>query len=338
MAGNKAEQVIQLGKETTKGTAVAATAIWRGQGGQLQDDRTVTFVPEQVGYAVPTNRTYTGKLGGSLAMAATPATFEQLPYLFEASIIAETPAADGAGSGIIYDYVQGTVSVNSIRTYTLESGDNQQAEEMAYCFVTDWTLSAEAGDAVMMSANWIGREPAPTTITDLITAGPQTVETILAGKGSLYIDASSGTAGTTQVSDTLLGWSLNYTSGRQAKYTVDSGQLYFDFDYFDIDSFDAVLNLKYEHNASAVTEKAAWRAETARLIQLKVTGSTLTTSGTTYSVKTLILNMAGKYETFEALSDENGNSIVNCTFRVSYDETDDTVFEAIVVNQLAALV
>ena len=39
MAGAKVGSQIQLGRETTPGTAVAATTIWRGVGGNLKDER-----------------------------------------------------------------------------------------------------------------------------------------------------------------------------------------------------------------------------------------------------------------------------------------------------------
>lgn len=337
MAGGKWAQKIQLGGETTAGTAVAASALWRGEGGMLKDDREVVFVPEMVGKASPTTRTYIPKLAGSLSMAATPATFEQLPYILEAGIILETPAQDGAGSDYIYEYPVGYSSVNTIRTYTIETGDNQQAEEMEYSFVESFTLSGEAGSAVMMSADWIGRQVTNTTFTGAIAV--PTVEEILAGEGTFYIDAATGTAGSTAVTDTLLSWSLKVDTGRKPKYTVDSGQKYFDFEYFDRDSFDAELSVVYEHNATSVAEKTDWRNETAQKLVIKVEGSNVTTAGTDYSAKTLLIEMMGKYADFEELSDEDGNSVVNATYKLGWDEndTDYPALKITVVNELSSL-
>ena len=144
--GQKWAQKIQLGKETTPGTAVAATTVWRGVGGMLTDDREVVMVDEQIGIALPTTRNYIPMLSGSLSMAETPATFEQLPHILEAGVKAiGTGAADGVGTGKVYNYTMGTTAVNTIKTYTLETGDNQQAEEMEYAFVESFTLSAERG-------------------------------------------------------------------------------------------------------------------------------------------------------------------------------------------------
>lgn len=337
MAGIKAEQVIQLGAELTPGTAVAATTIWRGAGGQIKDAREVTFVPELVGYTLPTNRTYIGKLEATLAMGATPATFEQIGYLLQAGVKAVSGAPDG--SGYIYTYLVGTTQANAIQPYTIETGDNQQAHEMEYSIVKDFTLTGNAGEAVMMSANWVGRQKTAASLTSLIGSGPQAVETILAGKGTLYIDDNTGTLGSTAVTDTLLSWTLNFNTGRNVKYTVDSGALYFDFDYFDIDSFDVTLDVVFEHNSTAVTEYGTkFTGEAGRLIRLKITGSALQTAGSSYTTKALVLDLTGKWESWEELGSQDGNSIVSGTFRVGYDETDDTGCTIVVVNELSALV
>jgi hypothetical protein len=335
MAGGKWAQKVQLGREATPGTAVAATAIWRGPAKNLSDNREVEFVDEQIGIAVPTDRSYIGKVGGGLAMAPTPATFEQLPHLLEAGIkLVGTGVADGVGTGKIYDYPVGLTAINTIRSYTIESGDNQQAEEMEYSFVEKFVLSGERGKAVMMSGDWIGRQVINTSFTGALTA--PTVEDIRAQIGSLYIDAAGGTIGTTQVNTTLLAFNLAVTTGWRAKWTLDSGQLYFNYIYFDPDSYEAKLGVTYEHNGTAVTEKTAWRNQTSRLVRLLFTGSALGTAGT-HASKKLILDLAGKYEKFDALDADDGNSIVKATFSSRYNATAAAAMTITVVNELAAI-
>lgn len=98
--GQKWAQKIQLGRETTPGTAVAATTIWRGVGGNLEDTRKIETIEEQIGIAVKSNRAYLSELGGALDMAATPATFQQVCHILEAGIKSVgTGAPDGSGSG-----------------------------------------------------------------------------------------------------------------------------------------------------------------------------------------------------------------------------------------------
>lgn len=334
MAGGKWAQKIQLGRETVPGTAVAATTIWRGVGGNLKDDSEVTMVDEQIGIAIPTNRSYIAQVGGSLSMAATPATYEQLLHILEAGIkTVGTGAADGPGSGKVYAYTTPTTTVNTIKTYTIETGDNQQAEEMAYCFVTKFTLSGERGQAVMMSADWIGRGVSGTTFTGSLTV--PVVKEILSALGSLYIDNT--TIGTTQVTETLLAWELSVETGWKAKWTIDGLATVFAFHYFDRDAFSAEFSATYEHNATAVAEKTKFRQNAVRLIRLQIAGDALTTPGTTYSYKTLRIDMAAKYTSFEALDADDGNSIIDCKAQVGYDPTAALGLSITVVNELASV-
>jgi hypothetical protein len=334
--GQKWAQKIQLGRESTAGTAVAATTIWRGVGGMLEDAREVSMVDEQIGIAIPTTRAYVGQLGGVLSMAATPATFEQILHILEAGIkTVGTGASDGAGSGKIYAYPTPTTAVNTIKTYTIETGDNQQAEEMEYSFVEKFTLTGERGRAVMMSADWIGRQVANTTFTGSLTA--PTVEEILTGKGAFYIDAVGGTIGTTAITGTLLQWELTVTTGWRGKWTVDAGQLYFNFIYFDRDSFEAELSMTFEHDATAVAQKALFQAATPRLFRINIPGSTFAQAGTTYSTKTFRIDAAATYTEWGVLDSEDGNSIVNVTAQIGYDPTAAKGLEITVVNDLTSV-
>jgi len=121
--------------------------------GVIEDQSEQVEVEEHVGYISGVDRTYVPKLLAALSMEAVPATFEQLPYLCEAGIKAiGTGATDGAGSDRVYTYTLPTTALNTIKTYTIEGGDNQQAEEMEYCFVEDLELSGNL-------EHWFERSP-----------------------------------------------------------------------------------------------------------------------------------------------------------------------------------
>ena len=340
MAGAKWAQKIQLGRESAAGTAVAATTIWRGMGGMLKDNTEVTMVDELTGVPLNTTRNYIAKQEGALSMAATPASFEQLPHILEAGIKSVgTGAADGSGSDKIYAYPVGITAANTIKTYTIETGDNEQAEEMPYSFVEKFTLSGERNQAVMVSADWIGRIVSNSTFTPALTI--PTAEIILAPRSWFYIDAVGGTIGTTQVSETLLKWELSVTTGWRAKYTVDSelqgGGMRFAFAYFDRDSFKAEFKATFEHNATAVAQKALFRAGTPRLFRLQIPGSALTMVGTAYTNKFLIIDMAAVYSDWDALDAEDGNGIASVTAQIGYDPTAAKALSITVVNELATI-
>ena len=330
MPGVKALRKLLLGAEGTQGDAVAATTYWRGLG-TIEDDREIVMVDENVGVIAPTDRAYVPRVHALLEMDEIEATFEQLPYIFEAGIKLVSPSADGYGSGYIYEYPFSTTAQNTLRSYTIEGGDDQQAEEMEYGLVQKFALSGTIGEAMKVSANWMGRQVINSTYTPDLSI--PTVEDILFGKTSLYIDASGGTIGDTQISSTLLDMSFEADTGVIPVFAAD-GELY--YSTHKIRDMEVVLNMTFEHNAAAVGQKTLWRGPTKRLIRLQTLGSALSVSGT-YTYKTLQIDMAGFYSDWSKLGENDGNDIYEVEFTGRYSSADSLFCEILVVNELSAL-
>ncbi|KKN73400.1 hypothetical protein LCGC14_0401030 [marine sediment metagenome] len=333
MAGVRALRKIQLGQESVAGTAVAATAIWRGIG-TIDDAREQVFPEEHVGYVAPLDRSYVPKLEGALPMDPTPATFEQLPYILTAGVKdVTTGAADGAGTDKIYAYTFATTAKQTPQTFTLEGGDDLGAEELNFCFVTDFQLAGVSFEAWMMSANWMGREVTPSTFTGALAL--VVVEEILFSKTKLYIDAIGGSLGGTQITGTLLAATLNVDTGQRPIPVGDGNLFYSAFDQKL--SPEITLEITLEHDANAIAELVNFRAETPQLLRLECEGSAAATPGTTYSNLTLLIDLAGKWESFEKIGEQDGNDIRVGTFRAGYDLTAASFAEITVVNELTTL-
>ncbi len=331
MAGSRSLRKIKLGKETTAGTNLDATTIWRGTG-VIHDQRDRVFPKEDVGVLGGTDRSYTAKYWSDLTLDSVEGTFEQLPYIFEAGVKTAAASADGSGSGYIYEYAASITSQNTTTTYTIEGGDDQQEEEAAYWFCKHFNLSGDGQGALFMSSDWVGRVTANGTFKAALSV--PSVEEILVNKGTLYIDDSGGSIGGTEVSSTLFGINFDYTTGLQEYWAVD-GSL--DFNLIKFTEDEIKLELTYEHNASAVTEKAKYQDGSTRLLRLKIEGSAFTTAGTDYTYKTLIIDVAGVYEDWSELQDQDGNDVVTATLRVRYSPADTLKAEFVIVNDLAAL-
>jgi len=324
---------VQLGKEGTAGSEAAATVIWRGNGA-FEDETEVQFVEENVGYLSGVDRTAIYKVGGTLPLEDTPATFEQLPYLLDAGVDSVTGVQDGAGSGYIYTYnfPKTVADTATPATYTCEAGNNQQEEQFLYGFVESFGLSGAAGEALNMNGVFRGRQIATGTKTASLSLVD--VEEIAFSNGKLYIDAVDTAFGTTLKSNTLLEATLEVDTGLRAVHTGD-GALYFTFTK-NVGP-EITLDITFEHDTTAVSEKAAWRAETARKLRLIFEGSTFAQAGTAYSKKTLIIDLVGKWETFEAIGDSDGNATVSGTFRARYNSTAAAFAQIVIVNALSAL-
>jgi len=334
MAGIKKLRKLQFGKETTAGTPVPATTIWRGTG-TLEDLRAPYFPDEDIGYIAPVNRAVIPFTLGQLDLDEVPATFEQLPYILAMGVNGVvTGTKDGAGTGYIYTYTFPTTAAKTPKTYTIEGGDNVQVEQMAYTFCESFKLSGKPKEPWMVSGKLIGNS------VDVLAAGftsgvsLPSVEEILFQKTKLYIDAVNGTIGTTQVVCTLYEFSLDVTTGFTATFAANGA---LGFCKINAGVPDIKLHLVFEHNSTSVSEKANWRSGTPRLIRLKGEGSAFTTGGTKYQNKTCIIDVAGLWEKIDKLGENNGNDILEGDFRVAYDPTAAKYAEIEVANGLVSL-
>lgn len=334
MPGIKSLRKIQMGFETTPGTAVPATSIWRGFG-TPQDDREVVFVDEDIGLigVSPALRSHVPMIAASLALEAVEATFEQLPYLGCWGIDGDkTGTIDDTGTDYIFTYAAPTTAPNTIEVSTIEGGDDQQAEEAAYAFAERIGITGVPKEALKMSADLVLREWAPDTFTPALAI--PAVEDILFQKSKLYIDDSAGTIGTTEKSSTLLGMNLDWITGLVPVFTGD-GDLFFNFHKLDGKKEAITLKITFEHDATAVAEIAKWRNQDIRLLRLEFLGSALETAGTEFQTLALRIDLAGKWERFSKIGEQDGNDIVEGDFVAGYSSVDSLKAELIVANEIS---
>jgi len=328
-AGIKALRKIQMGPETTSGSAVAATMIWRGPAVMAEDSQEKVMPDENIGYSSKMTRQYTPKYLTELEFPETEATFEFLPYLLSAGIA--TVAATTQGSGKVYVYTVPSGDTAGIKTYTIEGGDNKTVEEIEYAFVSEIKLTGKKGEAWMMSAKWFGRQGTVTSFTGALS--PIAVDEMLFQKTKFYIDTT--TIGSTQVPNTLLEASITIKTGWKPQHTA-SGNLY--FDYAEFTGAEVEMDLTMLNNTTTIADRVLFRADTPRLFRFKCEGDPLTTSATTYSYKTMVFDMAGVYNEFSAPNDEDeGSAVFKAKVIGGYHTTAAKFAEFTVVNQLASL-
>ncbi len=333
MPGVKPLRRIQLGLETTAGTAVVATTLWRGNG-VLDETSEITAVEEDVGLLLATHRSYIAQKGGELTMEDTPATFEQLPYILAAAVESVvTGATDGTqGSGKIYQYDWGTNAAQTVKTLTVEMGDDQRVDEMEYAHVFEFALSGAAGEALMMSATWQGRQVVDAEFTTGVTI--PTVEEILFQKGTVKIDDTGGTIGTTLKTATVLGFTMNARTGNVPIHAAD-GNLY--FTSIKNTGGEITGELTFEHDATGEAELGKARTEALRLMRLLFQGSALSTPGTAYTYKTLKIDMTIQYTELPPISDQDNNDTIVLPYRGVWSVADAIAPQIIVVNENTSL-
>lgn len=317
---------VQLGRETTAGTAVAATVVWLGPASDIENTQEVIAVDENVGLLVPTSRTYVARLGAAIAIPETESTFEHLPHVFEGGI--KTVSPSGTGPYVRSGYAPGTASQNTIKTYTIESGNAivGDGNEMEYSFVESFSLTGKGGEAWKISSNWVGRQKTVAAMTGALSLAA--VEEMLFGKTVFYIDATGGTVGTTQKTGVLLEASIEVETGIQPVHTAD-GVLYFSSHKITPPSFEFTITLELENTSGIVAaERVFLGSQAIRLFQLTCTG----TSGRSFTAK-----WAGKYTSISSYQNSNENTTVQLSGRAVYSSADALFFDFSVTNNVANL-
>jgi len=330
--GAKPLRKLLLGKEgsTAAGTKVAATTYWRGVG-VLEDLRETKVVEEDIGILVGVDRNTIPKLEAQIELVSVECAYEQVIHVLSAGIKLVSATADGTGSGYVYTYPLPTTTAETVQTYTIEGGDNNGMEYMTYAFVSEFTIEGAPGEAVMISSTWRGRTVSTGTYTTGV--GIPSVTDMLFGNCKLYIDSSTGTIGSTQVVAQFLGFTFNMVTGFIPVWTGD-GNPYFTF--VKMSRPETTCEIVLEHSATALAEKIAWRAGSTRQIRIINEGAALTTTGTGYAKKTMIIDMVGRWDKFGPLEDQDDDDIVTGTFRVAYNSALASAGQILVVNQLSA--
>lgn len=320
---------IQIGREATPGTAVAATKILAGASAMPSDERTRKIFEPQVGVLSPEEIIYDTFVLAKLAMPQRPLNFQQLPYTLDAGIKTVSPTGVGP-YGWTYPLNAGATP-NAIKTYTIEAGnvavptDNYKME---YSVVEEFALSAKAGEEWMISDNWFGRQLTQATMTPAL-AIPTGLEVATLARTKLFIDAVGGTVGTTQKNGVLMETSMKVKTGL-VYIPVGDGNLF----------FAAIKNVKpevtftmaweVEDGSLVAAERAFYRSNTRRLFKWQIEGAVPANAKAE-------ITWAGRYDKFGDYQNSNGNTTIVVEGHADYDSAAALLWQAIVTNQVASL-
>jgi hypothetical protein len=193
------------------------------------------------------------------------------------------------------------------------------------------TLTVSETTATEIAGNTI-------TITQFFTGGGAglalpVVEDVPFGESKLYIDAIGGTMGATQMAG-LLAATLTIKTGIVGQETANGA---ITFDHLEFTPEDITLKMTFLMQSGAIAEKRNWQTKVPRLVRIQSQGSALTTPGTTYTYKTRNIDLAGVWDKFDAIGDQNGVDIIVGTFHAKYDATAAKYCQILYVNQVASL-
>lgn len=330
-------QRIQFGKETVAGTAVAATTRWRGAGAMLDDQRKVEEIEEMMGIIDGADRTAIVQLLGMLTLSDTPLTSDQLQYLMVMGMGGPTTgSADGAGSDKIYVTNVPTTARPTTTPYTIQGGDDFEVEQMEYTVCTKVTLKGAMGQTAKMAGTLMGRQVARLGSGFSAAAIPAIGE-FPTQLGKLYMDAIGGAYGATQISNTLIAWQVDLELNWKPVFTMD-GNLYFSYPSYTGHKISG--SMTYLNDTAADGNTGAlldFRNQTPKLMRLDLSGPAVTSPGTLYATKKVLIDLPIKLLNPGPLGNDAGNDIRVFKFRSRYNATAGNAGKVTCVTDLTPL-
>lgn len=302
-------QVVQIGVESTKGTAVAANkklpSLSIGPSVKTNIDK---FAP--LGNKFPTIHAQ-GKEWAEAPVTGSP-TYSELGYVLASLLAYAAPVQQSSTTAYKQTAEIASTSEDTVKTYTVERGSAVQAEKMAYGQFTELTLTGDR-DKVELSGKMLGRALS-TGIS--LTSSPTSIEQIpiLPKEVSVYLDTASGSLGSTKLTR-VLKWSLQIASRFGPLWVVDAAQTSF-VEAVEL-PVDAKLKLLVEADAAGMALLTPMRDGTTRFARIGAASSQLAGTAIPYSSQLDLALQVGAEPT--QLDDTDGVYTTEFTFDVVHD-------------------
>jgi len=314
-------KVVQLGQETTWGTAVAATARLMGLAEASIHPVAENVKTPYLGNLSPSMLDTQVKMSAEGAISAV-GTYEDILYFLCGLFGLVSPS--GTASPYTWSFSAPLTSKASPLVYSVEYGASGASYVLSGAIMKDLEISVEAGGLWQVKANVLGEDIATVSLASL---NDRTVEAIRAADTKVYMDGWGDTMGTTEVSGTLIAATLSVDAKRHLKNFITG--LLTPYDYGE-SRWDGSLTLTLEYNATAkaVVDALLAPALIQRQIRLKAESGT----------KVAQIDFCGSLEDAgELFSDRDGNMTIETSWTGTYHSTVANWLEIEVQNAVSTL-
>ncbi len=318
-------QVVQIGVESTAGTAVAANKKFQA-----------TSITPGIRAEINTFRPQGGKFSTVAALGkewseagiAGPLTYTEIVYLLSSILNYAAPAQQAATIAYLWTFTPPQAGASTNKTFTVEMGSSVRAHEMKYGMVNSLSIDFTR-DEVTVGGSMIGH-----ALSDGITLTSTPTEIalvpVLPTQVSVYIDAAGANLGTTKMTRVLRA-NLEIGDRFAPVWPIDAANT--DFPAHVEDTPTATLKLLMEADSVGMGLLTTMRAGDKKFVRVEGVGA-LIVSGHYY---TFTADTCGVVESVSDFSDEDGVYAIEWTFRVAYDSTWAKAMEIKVKNALTAL-
>lgn len=256
--------------------------------------------------------------------------YEDMPTILNGFFtgIDSSTSTGASPSGYNYPYTAPVSSTQAIFTYTLEYGTTGAAYTANGVTFNELTVRGEAGDLWQYTVGAVAKNIIPSTSGLSTAMSDRAVNPVRMADTTLYVDPiSTGTAGGTSVSATLISFEETIRTGRHTKTFAGSLTPGAHGD----GPFEVTLKTVAEFNASAKAYVDELLGTTGAAVRRQIRIGA--TQGSSASTKTFNLDTAGILsEGFKLFDDRDGNMTVALTWNGVYSTGLGNSFACNVVN------
>jgi hypothetical protein len=329
--GNRFFSKVQYGKESTRGTAVAATKILLGKVPAVNSDRQPVYPSEDVGIRADAVRAVVHQYLYNNTLSTEHGYFQQLPALFGCGLKGGVTASEVTPSqgDYLWTFTPSLTAANNPDSLTIELGDDVQAFESEYAMFERIRISGQVSQGmdaspVNVEADFFGRQLTPTTFTGALSL--PTAEPINAKLSRFYLDTAWSGVGGTEKTNILRGFDVEILTGVHPKFS-GSGNKYFNTHGEGLIMVTANFTLEGNSDADSIFD--AQQSQALQVVRLKIAGATIG-SGTPHS---LSIDVGGTWESVSPLGGEDRtDNLHTATLRGFYDATGAKLLQVAVVT------
>lgn len=312
---------VQYGKETTKGTAVAATRRRVGVAPRIITDSKPEFIEEQFGVRVASRRAHIYERLYVSTLSTPNVGFQQfiLPFMtgLKTATASEVTASQGDYKFVFTPNLTAAAGDNSPDAFTLQVGDDVQAWRVPYCMTDRITIKGKVNQdggaaPVSLEQGIFGRlieENAFTAALSLEASTP-----VNAKLAQLYVDTAWASVGGTELSDALDEFTVEILTGLHPIFR-GSSQNYFNSHREGIISATASFVVDTALRDELLSSQ---QAGDLQIVRLKLNGPQIGT-GTNHN---LTIDIGGRWEDVTPRDNsDRGDNLATLALHGQYDDT-----------------
>lgn len=332
----------QIGKESTAGTAVAATEVLLPETGSFRLHDEVFYKPEQERGLLAANVETPFAVANEVEFTLEGSLYDRAMVIMALNAIRGNVTGVSAGGSkpleIVYTIEPALTAPNTpdmtdgIDTCTLEWTDGNQARESEHIYTVALELTGKNKEDVKFSWEIEGRRVTATTFTPALTV-PANRAFYAVNNAKWYVDTSYAGIGGTQKTGVVKEFTWRLETMFTKRYTAD-GNLY--FTALNEDAKKVTLEMVFQFDTTVVpAEIVKFQAQTMSYQRLALFSQVEMDSGQN-NPSYIWLDGAYRWTEVPELDDEDGNRILTMSAETFYDSTAAKQFGVIIGTLMTA--